>query len=385
MRDGKIVNPEKIFYDEKITPDVRIDCGGNLISPGYIDVQINGGFGIDFSYNVDKVEEGIDKVAKGLLEYGVTSFCPTLVTSPREIYHQILPRIKKRNGGSHGAAILGVHVEGPFISPSKKGAHPECFIRKFDQGFKSVIDTYGDLDNVCMFTLAPEISNAASVIEELCRRNIKVSLGHSVANLREGEQAVKHGASFITHLFNAMLPFHHRDPGLVGLLTSDQIPLGRIVHFGIISDGIHTHPAALRIAHKTHPEGLVLVTDAISALGLEEGIHKLGQFEIEIRKGSAYIAGTDTLCGSMAEMPKCVRYFKEATGCSIVEALEAATLHPARVLDIDSHKGTLNFGADADFILLDEKLEVLSTWISGECVHEKTIGAIENNSTCERK
>lgn len=101
---------------------------------------------------------------------------------------------------------------------------------------------------------------------------------------------------------------------MVGLLTSDQIPLGRIVHFGIISDGIHTHPAALRIAHKTHPEGLVLVTDAISALGLEEGIHKLGQFEIEIRKGSAYIAGTDTLCGSMAEMPKCVRYFKEATG-----------------------------------------------------------------------
>ncbi|CAL1689559.1 unnamed protein product [Lasius platythorax] len=371
VRDGRIVNPERIFYDEKIKPDVKIDCGGALISPGYIDVQINGGFGIDFSFNVDSVEEGIDRVAKGLLTHGVTSFCPTLVTSPSEVYHKVLPRIKKRNGGNHGACVLGVHVEGPFISPNKKGAHPEHYIKKLDQGFKSVIDMYGDLDNVCMFTLAPEIQNAIPVIEELCRRNIKVSLGHSIANLSEGEEAVKHGASFITHLFNAMLPFHHRDPGLVGLLTSDRIPPGRIIHFGIISDGIHTHPAALRIAHRTHPEGLVLVTDAISALGLEEGIHQLGQFKIEIRKGCAYIAGTDTLCGSIAEMSKCVRHFKDATGCTIVEALEAATLHPARSLGIDSYKGILNFGADADFILLDEKLELLSTWISGECVYEK--------------
>ncbi|XP_029174801.1 N-acetylglucosamine-6-phosphate deacetylase isoform X2 [Nylanderia fulva] len=234
---------------------------------------------------------------------------------------------------------------------------------------------YGDLDNVCLLTLAPEIPNAISIIEELCRRNIKVSLGHSIANLSEGEQAVEHGASFITHLFNAMLPFHHRDPGLVGLLTSDQIPPGKIIHFGIISDGIHTHPAALRIAHRTHPEGLVLVTDAISALGLEEGIHQLGQFKIEIRKGCAYIIGTDTLCGSITEMSKCVRYFKDATGCTIVEALEAATLHPARCLGIDSYKGILNFGADADFILLDEKLELLSTWISGKCVYEKIPGS----------
>ncbi|XP_011146809.3 N-acetylglucosamine-6-phosphate deacetylase isoform X1 [Harpegnathos saltator] len=368
VRDGKFVNPEKIFYDEKITPDVKIDCNGALISPGFIDLQINGGFGIDFSNKVDNVKEGIDKVAKGLLKHGVTSFCPTIVTSPVKTYHSILPKIKKQNGGSHGACVLGVHIEGPFISPSKKGAHPENYIRRFDQGFKSVTDMYGDLNNVCMVTLAPEIPNATSIIEELCERNIKVSVGHSIANLSEGEIAVKHGASFITHLFNAMLPFHHRDPGLVGLLTSDQIPFGRIVHFGIISDGIHTHPAALRIAHRTHPEGLVLVTDAISALGLEEGIHQLGQLEIEIRKGSAYIAGTDILCGSITEMSKCVRNFREATGCTVVEALEAATLHPAKALGIDSYKGVLNFGADADFILLDDKLKLLSTWISGECV-----------------
>lgn len=125
----------------------------------------------------------------------------------------------------------------------------------------------------------------------------------------------------------------------------------------------------MRIAHRTHPEGLVLVTDAISALGLEEGMHQLGQFKIEIRMGRAYIAGTDTLCGSTAEMSKCVRHFKEATGCSVVEALEAATLHPARTLGIERIKGVLNYGADADFVMLDGDLKLLSTWISGELVY----------------
>ncbi|XP_076179158.1 N-acetylglucosamine-6-phosphate deacetylase isoform X1 [Ptiloglossa arizonensis] len=368
VRDGKIINPEKIFYDEKVKPDIRINCNGAIISPGYIDLQINGGFGIDFTHNVNNVQEGINKVAKKLLEFGVTSFCPTLVTSPSETYYKILPNIKRSNGGLHGAAVLGIHLEGPFISPSKKGAHPENYIKQFEKGFESVIDMYGSLENVCLVTLAPELPNAQSVITELCKRNIKVSLGHSIGNLHEGEDAVKSGASFITHLFNAMLPFHHRDPGLVGLLTSDKIPAVKIIHYGIIADGIHTHPAALRIAHRTHPRGLVLVTDAISALGLEEGMHQLGQFQIEMRMGSAYIAGTNTLCGSTAEMSKCVRLFKEATGCSMVEALEAATLHPARTLGIENIKGVLNYGADADFVMLNDNLELLSTWISGECV-----------------
>ncbi|KAG7187907.1 hypothetical protein KM043_013874 [Ampulex compressa] len=369
VKGGKIENPEIMFYDEKVMPDIRIDCRGALISPGYIDLQINGGFGVDFTHDVDSVEHGVALVAKRLLQYGVTSFCPTLVTSPSETYRKILPFLKRRNGSMEGAGVLGVHLEGPFISPSKKGAHPEECIEDLQLGFESVTDMYGSLENVCMVTLAPEVPNALMVIQELCKRDIKVSLGHSIANLCQGEEAVKSGASFITHLFNAMLPFHHRDPGLVGLLTSNQIPSRRIIHYGIIADGVHTHPAALRIAHRTHPKGLVLVTDAISALGLEEGVHQLGQMEIEVRHGRAYIAGTNTLCGSTAEMSKCVRHFKEATGCTVVEALEAATLHPARALGIESTKGVLNFHADADFVLLNEDLSLRSTWIGGECVY----------------
>lgn len=166
----------------------------------------------------------------------------------------------------------------------------------------------------------------------------------------------------------ASLQFHHRDPGLVGLLTSNEVPDGKTVYFGIIADGIHTHGAALRIAYRTHSSGLILVTDAISAMGLEEGMHRIGQYSIEVRDHKAYIAGTMTLCGSIAPMDECVRIFKKETNCPIEFALEAASMHPAECLGITDRKGTLNYGSDADFILLDDDMEIHSTWIAGECV-----------------
>ncbi|KAG5898305.1 hypothetical protein JTB14_022994 [Gonioctena quinquepunctata] len=368
VRNGKIVDPEKIFFDEKVQADAVINCNGNLIAPGFIELQINGGFGYDFSHH-DKTEESINVVAKKLLAHGITSFCPTVVTSPKEIYHEILPHIKRRKGDKRGATILGVHAEGPFISKEKKGAHPENCIVGHNGTLSPFSEMYGSLENIRIITLAPEFPNSNSVIKKLSENNIVVSLGHSTCNLAQGEEAVEGGATFITHLFNAMLPFHHRDPGLVGLLTSENIPKNKTVYFGIISDGIHTHPAALRIAYRVHPKGLVLVTDAISALGLGEGKHKIGQLDLEIRNGMAFIAGTNTLCGSIASMIQCVRFFMDATGCGPEYALEAASLHAAMVLGIERTKGTLDFGADADFIVLDDKFEILSTWIAGECVH----------------
>lgn len=155
---------------------------------------------------MDTVEEGVTKVSKELLATGVTSFCPTLVTSPIETYHQVLPKIKRKAGGKHGATILGVHVEGPFISVEKKGAHPENCIRTFDNGFETFQSVYGDISHISIVTLAPEKPRVPEVITELVRRGITVSVGHSMADLIHGETAVKHGASLITHLFNAMVP-----------------------------------------------------------------------------------------------------------------------------------------------------------------------------------
>uniref|UniRef100_A0AAR5Q201 N-acetylglucosamine-6-phosphate deacetylase n=1 Tax=Dendroctonus ponderosae TaxID=77166 RepID=A0AAR5Q201_DENPD len=255
VRNGKIVDPEKIFFDEKISADVKIDCANKLIVPGFIEIQINGGYGYDFSFE-DKTEEGLAIVSKKLLEHGVTAFCPTVVTSPVDIYRKVLPKVTRRKGGPHGATILGAHVEGPFINTGKKGAHPSACILSYDQGITQLEETYGSLENIRIVTLAPELVNSSSVIGALRQRNIVVSLGHTMADLVQSEEAVLNGANLITHLFNAMLPFHHRDPGLVGLLASKKIPEKNPVFFGIIADGIHTHPAALRIAYRVHPDGM---------------------------------------------------------------------------------------------------------------------------------
>ncbi|XP_063510992.1 N-acetylglucosamine-6-phosphate deacetylase isoform X3 [Pongo pygmaeus] len=320
VRGGRILDPEKLFFEERRVADERRDCGGRILAPGFIDVQINGGFGVDFSQATENVCSGVALVARRILSHGVTSFCPTLVTSPPEVYH------------------------------------------------KDLLATYGPLDNVRIVTLAPELGRSHEVIRELTARGICVSLGHSVADLRAAEDAVWSGATFITHLFNAMLPFHHRDPGIVGLLTSDRLPAGRCIFYGMIADGTHTNPAALRIAHRAHPQGLVLVTDAIPALGLGNGRHTLGQQEVEVDGLTAYVAGTKTLSGSIAPMDVCVRHFLQATGCSVESALEAASLHPAQLLGLEKSKGTLDFGADADFVVLDDSLHVQATYISGELV-----------------
>ncbi|XP_032957309.1 N-acetylglucosamine-6-phosphate deacetylase isoform X3 [Rhinolophus ferrumequinum] len=345
VRGGRILDPERLFFEERLVADEQRDCGGCILAPGFIDVQMNGGFGVDFSQATEDVGSGVALVARKILSHGVTSFCPTLVTSPPEVYHKfpqtsserhhgmhlsgslnvlhwVLPQIPVKSGGPHGAGVLGVHLEGPFISREKRGAHPEAHLRTFEaNAFHDVLATYGPLDNVRIVTLAPELDRSHEVIQALTARGICVSLGHSVADLRVAEEAVQSGATFITHLFNAMLPFHHRDPGIVGLLTSDQLPPGRHIFYGMISDGTHTNPAALRIAHRAHPQGLVLVTDAVPALGLGNGRHTLGQQEVEVNGLTAYVAesalcsqGTKTLSGSIAPMDVCVRHFLQATG-----------------------------------------------------------------------
>ncbi|KAF6040663.1 hypothetical protein EB796_001076 [Bugula neritina] len=382
VRDGTILDPQKCFYGEVINPDVKVDCGERLIAAGYIETQINGAYGVDFSdshaADLHDVERGIMKVAKGLLSHGVTSFCPTLVTSPPAFYQRVVPHIKKREGNSDGAGILGIHLEGPFISKEKKGAHPEQFIvsdltnGSSSQPSHALEEVYGNefYSNTAIITMAPELPGALDVIRQLTNmKDIRVSIGHSVGTIKDGEKAVLAGANYITHLFNAMLPFHHRDPGLVGLLTSWKLPKDTEIYYGIIADGIHTHPATMRIAHRTNPNGIILVSDSMCAAGLDTGNYSIGQLSVEVKENKAVLSGTNTLAGSIAFLDQCVRKFYKDTECSLVEAIEAATLHPARLLKIQDRKGTLDFGSDADFIILDDELNIMSTYIAGECVY----------------
>ncbi|XP_065838955.1 N-acetylglucosamine-6-phosphate deacetylase-like [Oscarella lobularis] len=373
VRNGIILNPRDVFWGEKRTPDRVIDCKGYIAAPGFIDTQINGALGFDFSSNLDNFPESLCAVAKEILRHGVTAFCPTIVSSTRETYKEILPKFVAYESGPDEATLLGLHLEGPFISQEKRGAHHEKAVW-VDEDKAITMDTlmkrYGSLERVSIVTVAPELRGMYEVIEELQQKNIAVSLGHSMCNLDGAEDAVNRGSRFITHLFNAMLPFHHRDPGIVGLLTSKRLK-NRQIYYGIIGDGVHTDPAALRIAYRANPKGVVLVTDAMAAMGLSDGIHSLGCQSIEVQGNQARLVGEkDRLAGSVATMDHCVRYFEKETGCGIPAALEAASLHPAKMLRLENERGTLNYGSRADFILLDNDMNVQRTYIDGRLVYE---------------
>ena len=344
-----------------------------LIDHDLIQFNWTGGFGHDFSDPASNTSQAVNIVSQGILAHGVTSFCPTLVTLDTETYRQIIPKIKRTDSNGQLASVLGIHLEGPFISRSKRGAHRLQDVQVTLNSFQELLDVYGsDLKDVAIITLAPENDVNRVVIKELVKRKIVVSLGHSDAGLEAGEEAAQSGAKFITHLFNAMLPFHHRDPGLVGLLTSKNIGKD-CMFFGIIADGIHTHQEALKIAFRSNPRGLVLVTDAVSALGLEPGIrHTIGTQTVEIRDGSAFVSGTNTLCGSTATMDNCVRNLWRLTDCSVVQAIECATLHPAQVLGMQESRGSLNYKSRADLVLLHkDSLQVLKTFVAGVCVYKR--------------
>ncbi|KNC79942.1 N-acetylglucosamine-6-phosphate deacetylase [Sphaeroforma arctica JP610] len=368
VQNGKIIDPFYRFYNAKsaadFDADVVIDGHGAILSPGFIEIQINGAFGVDFS-NYDCELEDIQSVGRNLMQYGVTSFCPTLVTSPQKKYHETLPKFVRYAGSPEkGATNLGLHLEGPFMSMEKKGAHDPKQIEAPVNGFDSLLERYGPAltENVSYVTIAPEREGAIDAIKGLKEHGVLVSLGHSSANMEESIAGLEAGGTLVTHMFNAMASFHHRDPGLVGVLGKE----GYRPYYGIIADGIHSHPNSIRIAYQTFPEGLCLVTDAMAAAGLPEGRHQLGDLPVDVEGIRAVIAGTNTLAGSAVDHVTCIKNFKDFTGCSIAEVLRCATSNPAASVNVQDRKGRLEPGMDADLVLLSEKLSVQATFIDGE-------------------
>lgn len=398
-QNGKIIHPQNLFFSARRDADEIIDAKGLLVVPGFIDTQINGAYGIDFADYEEPVEvlkKNIDTVAKGLLQYGCTAFCPTVVSSSPAVYEKVLPLLNHRKGSATGGAeILGAHVEGPFISVLKKGAHKQDVFRTAKNGIQDFDEAYGsELKKgnkaVSIMTVAPEIEGVCDAIPDLVARGITVAMGHSACRIADAEKAVTNGSNSITHLFNAMQAFHHRDPGLIGVLGAADLPIPEKANchpaasntspdrskpdprpfYGLICDGVHVHPNSIRIAYYSHPTGAVLVTDTLSAMGLPKGDYVLGGCEIEVdEKGGAYLKGTKTLAGSTITIDECIRNFQKFTNCPLVEAIEAATLHPARLLGIDKQKGTLNVGGDADFVFLDDstgEIRVKRVFVAGD-------------------
>ncbi len=335
-----------------------VEADGLVVTPGWIDLQLNGGFGNDFTDD----PECIWDVAAKLPKFGVTAFLPTIITSPLEKIQQALDVIQRGPPpGWQGALPLGLHLEGPFLNPAKKGAHNPAHLRLPDLDMaRNWLPEHG----VRLVTLAPELPNALQLTQYLRRRGVIVSAGHSMATYNQALVAFEAGIVYGTHLFNAMPPLAHREPGLAGaLLTNPEATVG------LIADGIHTHPAMVAMAwHCKGSDRITLVTDGMAALGMPPGQYRLGDIEVVVSEDSARLVD-GTLAGSIATPDVALRNIQRFTGCSLREALETLTSTPAALLGLN--KGRIGVGYDADLTVIDAGGEVVMTVVAGRIVYRR--------------
>ncbi|KAL8363159.1 hypothetical protein RB601_009097 [Gaeumannomyces tritici] len=390
---GKIVHPQAAFYDDLIVPSHVVDLGGRIVSAGLIDIQLNGAFGFNFSTlfpDMSQYRKKVRQLNRELATTGVTSYVPTVTSQTSTLYRSVLPFLGPPAGpqrAEDGAESLGAHVEGPFLSPTKNGVHNVDVLREA-RSVEDLEDMYG-AENlrpaasgrplpIRMITAAPEVGRMAELIPALRERGVIYSIGHSEATYEQASTAVAAGATMITHLFNAMRPLHHRNPGIFGVLgMAESLPRP---YFGIIADGIHLHPTTIKIAFNAHPEGFILVTDAMHLVGLPDGTYDWTNGDNcskIVKTGSVLkLEGSETIAGSSITLIECVSNFLTWSGCTIPQALNAVTATPASLLGLRGVKGSLLPGADADLVVLSEitqpdsrQLVVDEVWKFGARVH----------------
>ena len=334
-----------------------IDADGLLVVPGYVDLQCNGGLGIDLAGDPERLWE----LGAALPQFGVTAWLPTIVTTPDGIVDRAIDALAAGPPqGWRGAVPLGLHLEGPFLSEEKRGAHPAALLRPPSL---AAIEGWSRERGVAVVTLAPDVPGALEVVEALVARGVVVSLGHTPATHAQAVAAVDAGATWVTHLFNAMAPLHHREPGLAGVALADDR-----LHVGLIPDGIHLHPQVVAMAQRALGHRLTIVTDAVAALGMPPGRQALGRTEVTIDDHGVRLAD-GTLAGSNLAMDQGVRNLVAFSGCAPQEAIHAASTAPAAVLG-DTVRGTLAPGTRADLLLLTDDLRLVTTVISGVVVHD---------------
>lgn len=355
-----IFKEEEIQDREQIVEDYK-DC---VIAPGFVDVHVHGIAGADV---MDCKPESNEVISKEMAKIGVTSYLPTTLTAPVEKIDEALKAVSDFVHSSaytkKSAKIQGVFLEGPFFTEKYKGAqNPNYFIdpkREVVEGWQKSAN--GLIKKV---SLAPEREGSAEFIKEMCDMNIKVAIGHSDATFEQANEALEAGANTFVHLFNGMSPFTHRAPGMAGagLLSGDD------VYCEMICDGLHMHPAAAKLIYKNKgADNSVLITDCMMAGRMPEGKYMLGEFEVEVKDGAARLM-SGNLAGSTLLMKDAVKNLVKWGICSDVEAINMASFSPAKSAGIDDVCGILREGRDADFVVLDENLELFEVFIDGEMV-----------------
>lgn len=381
---GRILTAPRVFTGETVlTPGwVHVDGGHVLaadtgrpptgppvealpsgwLAPGFVDLQCNGGLGIDFT---DRPPREWEPLLRRLPTQGVTSVVPTLVSAPLAVLADQLAAYREARGRPPDdgvtARTLGLHLEGPFLSPRRRGAHAEALLRHptprdIRQLLTAADDGHGGV--LAYLTLAPEVPGAVSAIRHLTAAGVRVSLGHTDADAETVRRALTAGATLVTHLFNAQRPFHHRDPGVVGVALGDPRPV-----CGLIADLQHVDASGVRFAFAALGDRVALVTDATAATGMPPGRHTLGGGVIDARGDRPPVRADGTLAGSVLTMDGAVRN-AVSCGIDVVDALAAASCTPARALG-RRDLGRIGSGSAADLVWLSDDLDVLGTWVAG--------------------
>jgi len=323
--------------------------GRGIAVPGFIDLQVNGFGGVDF---LEADAPGYRRAGEVLLETGVTGYLPTLITTPED---ELVAAMKEIPIVAEGPRILGIHLEGPFISPRRLGAHPASARRDPDLELLQRLLASGP---VRIMTLAPELPGADALIDVLHARGVIVSCGHSDATSGQANAAFDSGVRTVTHLFNAMRPFEHREPGIAGAaLARDDV----IVQ--IINDGVHLAPDTVNVVWHAAAGRVALVTDAMSAAGVPDGAYSLGSVEVVARDGAVRMPN-GVLAGSVLTMIDAVRNL-HALGVDLADAVGAATSVPADVLGLPT-LGRLDVDLPADIVVLNDNLEIETVFAGGE-------------------
>ncbi len=339
----------------------RIDAQGAWLLPGMIDVHVHGAVGHD---TMDASSEGLQAMSRCYAEHGVTAFLATTWTDSRARVDAALAAIAATIGKTQGAALIGAHLEGPYLNPVRCGAQDSTHIRRAER--KEALK-FLDLGIIRLLALAPEYPENEWLIEECTARGIRVSAAHTDATYAQMERAVALGVRQTTHTYNAMRPLHHRDPGTVGAaLTIDALMCE------LIADGVHVHPATqLLLWRAKGADGMLLVSDAVRGAGLASGETYLQDGrEVQVRD-AAYLPD-NTLAGSTTLLDTAFAQFLRATGVTVEQAWKVVSLNPARALGIDGYKGSIAYGKDADLVLLDADLRVQRTIVGGRIAYTRS-------------
>ncbi|MEJ7451982.1 N-acetylglucosamine-6-phosphate deacetylase [Staphylococcus xylosus] len=356
IENGKIIQIAEGEYQGDLT---TIDVKGQHVLPGFIDIHMHGGYGEDA---MDASFEGLKHLSESLLSEGTTSFLATTMTQSDENIIKALKNIvdyQEQQDSLNAASIVGIHLEGPFISEYKVGAQNPAYVQRPSvekvQQFQEIAN-----NQIKVMTFAPEVEGADETLSTL-HDQINFSIGHTVATFDEVNEAVGQGAKHVTHLYNAGTPFEHRNPGLSGAAwLNDELSTESIV------DGIHSHPASVKIAYKQKGnKRFFLITDAMRAKGMPDGEYDLGGQNVVVKGSEARLA-SGALAGSILKMNEGLKNLIAYTGASLDDLWRVTSLNQAIALKIEDDKGSIAIGKDADIVVVDDDIQVLTTIKSGK-------------------